>query len=49
MGMWNNFLLSLGLTRRRINLLVVGLDNSGKSTILNGLKMDPVRSELNPN
>lgn len=32
------FLTILGLKRREANILVVGLDNSGKSTILNYLK-----------
>lgn len=32
------FLTILGFKRREANILVVGLDNSGKSTILNYLK-----------
>nr|XP_027205074.1 ADP-ribosylation factor-like protein 6 [Dermatophagoides pteronyssinus] len=35
---FGRFLTILGLKRREANVLVVGLDNSGKSTILNYLK-----------
>ncbi|KAJ3410301.1 low-affinity phosphate transporter [Chytridiales sp. JEL 0842] len=40
MGVWSNFLTSLGLMKRKVTILMVGLDNSGKTTILNGLKLD---------
>ena len=40
MGIWSNFLIAIGLAKRKVNVLFVGLDNSGKSTILNRLKID---------
>jgi ADP-ribosylation factor-like protein 6 len=42
MGLWTDFLISLGILKRKVNVLFVGLDNSGKSTILNRLKLDKV-------
>ncbi|KAI9343752.1 ARF-like small GTPase [Zopfochytrium polystomum] len=43
MGLWTNFLTTLGLVRRKVSVLFVGLDNAGKSTILNGLALNPGR------
>eukprot|EP00842_Homolaphlyctis_polyrhiza_P003546 jgi/Hompol1/4192/HPOL_006975-RA len=37
-AVWTNFLSLLGFRKRRANLLCVGLDNSGKSTIMYYLK-----------
>ncbi|KAI8845428.1 ADP-riboslyation factor-like protein 6 [Chytridium lagenaria] len=42
MGFWDSLLTSLGFSKRKLNILFVGLDNSGKSTILNGLKLESV-------
>ncbi len=38
MGLWDRLAGVLGLRKRECNLLVVGLDNSGKSTVLNHFK-----------
>uniref|UniRef100_A0A7S0S4J2 ADP-ribosylation factor-like protein 6 n=1 Tax=Chlamydomonas leiostraca TaxID=1034604 RepID=A0A7S0S4J2_9CHLO len=38
MGMWENFLMWLGLIGKKVNVVVVGLDNSGKTTIIERLK-----------
>ncbi|KAJ3223039.1 ADP-ribosylation factor-like protein 6 [Chytriomyces hyalinus] len=40
MGIWSAFLTSLGIIKRKVNILLVGLDNAGKSTIINGLKLN---------
>ncbi|KAI8801562.1 ADP-ribosylation factor family-domain-containing protein [Cladochytrium replicatum] len=40
---WTNVLTSLGLLRKRANVLCVGLDNSGKSTILNHFKAEKIQ------
>jgi ribosome biogenesis GTPase A len=42
MGLWTEFLVSLGILKRKINFLCIGLDNSGKSTLLNKLKSEQV-------
>jgi ADP-ribosylation factor-like protein 6 len=42
MGIWSNFLIAVGLVKRKVNVLFVGLDNSGKSTIISRLKTDQV-------
>ncbi|KAI8800350.1 ADP-ribosylation factor family-domain-containing protein [Cladochytrium replicatum] len=42
---WTNLLTSLGLLRKRANVLCVGLDNSGKSTILNHFKAEKIQPE----
>ncbi|ORY43372.1 ARF/SAR superfamily [Rhizoclosmatium globosum] len=42
MGLWSSFLTSLGIIKRKVNILLVGLDNAGKSTIINGLKVSAV-------
>ncbi|KAI9205340.1 ADP-ribosylation factor family-domain-containing protein [Polychytrium aggregatum] len=34
MGIWSNLLASLGLIKRRVSIILVGLDNSGKTTLL---------------
>ena len=38
MGVLDSFFEWLGIGRRQVNILVIGLDNSGKSTILNCLQ-----------
>lgn len=38
----NSFLKFLGLVKKKSNLLIVGLDYSGKTTIVNQIKPDPV-------
>ena len=38
MGLLTRFFAFLGLSKKRVQLLVVGLDNSGKSTFLNWLR-----------
>lgn len=38
MGLFSRLLQAMGLSKRQIKVLVVGLDNSGKSTIINKLK-----------
>lgn len=38
MGMFNNFLHLLKINKEKMTVLVVGLNNSGKSTIINHLK-----------
>jgi ADP-ribosylation factor-like protein 6 len=35
MRAFTNFLISMGFYKRKLNLLIVGLDNSGKTTIIN--------------
>ncbi|KAJ3023519.1 hypothetical protein HKX48_002682 [Thoreauomyces humboldtii] len=34
MGLWANFLTSIGLQRRKVSILILGLDNSGKTTLI---------------
>ena len=38
MGLWKKLSIALGWTKVEAKVLVVGLDNSGKSTIINQLK-----------
>ena len=38
MGIFDGFLRFLGMKKKEANVVVVGLDNSGKSTVLNQLK-----------
>lgn len=38
MGMFNNFLSLLKINKEKMTVLVVGLNNSGKSTIINNFK-----------
>jgi ADP-ribosylation factor-like protein 6 len=38
MGFWDKLVNLLGLKKKEVNILVVGLNNSGKSTIINHLK-----------
>jgi ADP-ribosylation factor-like protein 6 len=43
MGLWTDFLVTLGILKKKVNVLFVGLDNSGKSTLIHQLKADQVR------
>ena len=38
MGFFKKFFSSLGLSKAKVKILCVGLDNSGKSTIIDRLK-----------
>ena len=40
MGMFDKLAYFLGLKKREVSVLVIGLDNSGKSTMLNHFKTD---------
>ena len=42
-NLWNEFLYSLGIIKKKVNILFLGLDNAGKTTILNHLKLEKVR------
>lgn len=44
MGFFDKIVGLLGLRRREVNVLVVGLDNSGKSTLLNHFKTEETKS-----
>lgn len=44
MGIFSQLTSVLGLGKKQVNILVVGLDNSGKSTILNYMKPSEVQS-----
>lgn len=41
-GLFSRFLTSLGFMKKQVHLLIVGLDNSGKTTLLNRLKQPSV-------
>ncbi|XP_014781316.1 ADP-ribosylation factor-like protein 6 [Octopus bimaculoides] len=45
MGILDTLARWFGLKRKEANILVIGLDNSGKSTILNYLKPSDIRSQ----
>uniref|UniRef100_A0A915CDJ6 Uncharacterized protein n=1 Tax=Parascaris univalens TaxID=6257 RepID=A0A915CDJ6_PARUN len=38
MGLLNQLSTIFGMSKKQVNILVLGLDNSGKTTILNQLK-----------
>jgi len=46
MGFMDNFMSWLGLKRKEAKVLCVGLDNSGKTTILNSLKPEEVKFKI---
>ena len=49
MGLFDKLAYSLGLKKREANVLVVGLDNAGKSTVLNHFRPEESRnSEVVP-
>ncbi len=43
MGMFDKLAIWLGVKKKEASVLCVGLDNSGKTTIINHLKPDKVR------
>ena len=43
MGVFDSFMKWLGLKRKEVKVLCVGLDNSGKTTIINRLKPEEVK------
>jgi len=44
MGFFDKLVSVLGLRKKECNVLVVGLDNSGKSTVLNHFKPEEQRT-----
>uniref|UniRef100_A0A1I7VG35 ADP-ribosylation factor-like protein 6 n=1 Tax=Loa loa TaxID=7209 RepID=A0A1I7VG35_LOALO len=38
MGLLSQISIALGVSRKQVNILMIGLDNSGKSTIINQMK-----------
>lgn len=46
MGIFDRLGRFLGLRKTELNVLCIGLDNSGKTTIINKLKPDKVSEEL---
>lgn len=45
MGFFNKLFQFLGMRKKEANVIVVGLDNSGKTTILNHLKPEEAKSQ----
>lgn len=43
MGLFQKLALFLGIKRREVNVLVIGLNNSGKSTVINQFKNEEDR------
>ena len=39
MGIFKRMLMALGMAKKPVSVLIVGLDNSGKSTIIERLKV----------
>ena len=49
MGLFTKFVYLLGVRKKEVNVLVVGLNNSGKSTVVNHFKNEEERvSEIVP-
>lgn len=49
MGLFQKLALFLGMKKREVNVLVIGLNNSGKSTVINHFKNEEVKqSEIVP-
>lgn len=46
MGFFDRLGRLLGLKKKELNVLCIGLDNSGKTTIINKLKPDKVSEEF---
>ena len=44
MGFWDKLVNLLGFKKREVNILVVGLNNSGKSTVINHFKTEEEKS-----
>lgn len=40
MGLLSQLSIALGVTRKQVSVLIIGLDNSGKSTIINQMKTE---------
>jgi ADP-ribosylation factor-like protein 6 len=38
MGLFKNILKALGFSKTEVRIIVIGLDNSGKSTLINHFK-----------
>jgi len=47
MGKFSDFLIALGFMKKKVNILCVGLDNSGKTTIINSLNPTKVNHFIN--
>ena len=47
MGFFDSLVTWLGLKNKEARVLCVGLDNSGKTTLINQLKPDSVRTRSN--
>ena len=45
MGLFDKFASWFGLKKKEFNIICLGLDNSGKTTIINKLKPDRVRED----
>lgn len=48
MGFFNNFLTWLKFKKKEANILIVGLDNSGKSTVVQYFQSAGQRTEIVP-
>lgn len=49
MGLWDKLVNFVGFKKKEVNVLVVGLNNSGKSTVINHFKNDEEKmSEIVP-
>lgn len=49
MGLFQKLALFLGMKKREVNVLVIGLNNSGKSTVINHFKNEEAKqSEIVP-
>jgi len=46
MGRLSDFLIALGFMKKKVNILCVGLDNSGKTTIINSLNPNKVNNDM---
>lgn len=46
MGLFDKLANWMGIRKKEINVLCIGLDNSGKTTIINKLKPDKVYENL---
>jgi ADP-ribosylation factor-like protein 6 len=44
MGLFSKFAYFLGVRKKEVNVLVVGLNNSGKSTVVNHFKHEEERA-----
>nr|CAD7589709.1 unnamed protein product [Timema genevievae] len=44
MGLWDKLVSLLGFKKKEVNVLVIGLNNSGKSTVINHFKNEEERT-----